>query len=157
MSFYFLTEFFKYFFRVLHEASSSWLKYLRNFQNHPVYLFKMCLVFLKLETKRFYLGISLRNLNLMSSRSFLWQRLPSRNENCWIMFVAYFDYYFLSHRINLIIYLIKTRSDDGCIDKYCVSVHSKYTRPVLEICSCCYFIRLITIGCIKHVFRFYLF
>jgi hypothetical protein len=26
MSFYFLTEFFKYFFRVLNEASSSWLK-----------------------------------------------------------------------------------------------------------------------------------
>jgi hypothetical protein len=26
MSFYFLTEFFKYFFRVLYEASSSWLK-----------------------------------------------------------------------------------------------------------------------------------
>jgi hypothetical protein len=36
MSFYFLTEFFKYFFRVLHEASSSLLKYLHNFQNHPV-------------------------------------------------------------------------------------------------------------------------
>jgi hypothetical protein len=33
MSFYFLTEFLKYFFRVLHEASSSWLKYLHNFQN----------------------------------------------------------------------------------------------------------------------------
>jgi hypothetical protein len=25
-------EFFRYFFRVLHEASSSWLKYLYNFQ-----------------------------------------------------------------------------------------------------------------------------
>jgi hypothetical protein len=36
MSFYFLTEFFKYFFRVLHEASSSWLKFLHNFQKHPV-------------------------------------------------------------------------------------------------------------------------
>jgi hypothetical protein len=34
MSFYFLTEFFRYFFRVLHEASSSWLKYLYNFQEH---------------------------------------------------------------------------------------------------------------------------
>jgi hypothetical protein len=33
---YFLTEFFKYFFRVPHEASSSWLKFLHNFQNHPV-------------------------------------------------------------------------------------------------------------------------
>jgi hypothetical protein len=27
----FLTELFRYFFRVLHEASSSWLKYLYNF------------------------------------------------------------------------------------------------------------------------------
>jgi hypothetical protein len=36
--FYFLTEFFKYFFRVLHEASSSWLKCLHNFQKHPVYV-----------------------------------------------------------------------------------------------------------------------
>jgi hypothetical protein len=36
MSFYFLTEFFKYFFRVLHEASSSWLKFIHGFQNHPV-------------------------------------------------------------------------------------------------------------------------
>jgi hypothetical protein len=27
---------FKYFFRVLHEASSSWLKFLHNFQKHPV-------------------------------------------------------------------------------------------------------------------------
>jgi hypothetical protein len=39
MSFYFLTEFFKYFFRVLHEASSSWLKFLHNFQKHPVLIF----------------------------------------------------------------------------------------------------------------------
>jgi hypothetical protein len=37
MSFYFLTGFFKYFFRVLHEASSSWLKLFRVFQLHPVY------------------------------------------------------------------------------------------------------------------------
>jgi hypothetical protein len=29
-------EFFKYFFRVLHEASSSWLKFLLAFQLHPV-------------------------------------------------------------------------------------------------------------------------
>jgi hypothetical protein len=29
---FFDIEFFKYFFRVLHEASSSWLKYLYNFQ-----------------------------------------------------------------------------------------------------------------------------
>jgi hypothetical protein len=29
-------EFFKYFFRVLHEASSSWLKFLHNFQKHPI-------------------------------------------------------------------------------------------------------------------------
>jgi hypothetical protein len=33
---YFLTEFFKYFFRVLNEASSSWLKLFRVFQLHPV-------------------------------------------------------------------------------------------------------------------------
>jgi hypothetical protein len=31
MSFYFLTEFFKYFFRVLHEAGSSWLKLAGSF------------------------------------------------------------------------------------------------------------------------------
>jgi hypothetical protein len=37
MSFYFLTKFFKYFFRVLHEASSSWLKFVHAFQNHPVF------------------------------------------------------------------------------------------------------------------------
>jgi hypothetical protein len=37
MSFYFLTEFLKYFFRVLDEASSSWLKFAHAFQNHPVY------------------------------------------------------------------------------------------------------------------------
>jgi hypothetical protein len=29
---FFDIEFFRYFFRVLHEASSSWLKYLYNFQ-----------------------------------------------------------------------------------------------------------------------------
>jgi hypothetical protein len=29
---FFDIEFFKYFFRVLHEATSSWLKYLYNFQ-----------------------------------------------------------------------------------------------------------------------------
>jgi hypothetical protein len=33
---FFDIEFFKYFFRVLYEASSSWLKFLHNFQNHPV-------------------------------------------------------------------------------------------------------------------------
>jgi hypothetical protein len=32
---FFDIEFFKYFFRVLHEASSSWLKFLHNFQKHP--------------------------------------------------------------------------------------------------------------------------
>jgi hypothetical protein len=37
MSFYFLTGFFKYFFRVLLEASSSWLKLFRVFQLDPVY------------------------------------------------------------------------------------------------------------------------
>jgi hypothetical protein len=31
------TECFKYFFRVLHEASSSWLKYLHYFRSRPVY------------------------------------------------------------------------------------------------------------------------
>jgi hypothetical protein len=34
---FFDIEFFKYFFRVLHEASSSWLKFLHIFQKHPVY------------------------------------------------------------------------------------------------------------------------
>jgi hypothetical protein len=37
---FFDIEFFKYFFRVLHEASSSWLKFVHSFQKHPVY----CLV-----------------------------------------------------------------------------------------------------------------
>jgi hypothetical protein len=38
MSFYFFDiEFLKYFFRVLHEASSPWLKFVHAFQNHPVY------------------------------------------------------------------------------------------------------------------------
>jgi hypothetical protein len=36
MLFYFLTEFFRYFFRVLHEASSSWLKFMHAFQKHSV-------------------------------------------------------------------------------------------------------------------------
>jgi hypothetical protein len=34
---FFDIEFFKYFFRVLHETSSSWLKLFRAFQLHPVY------------------------------------------------------------------------------------------------------------------------
>jgi hypothetical protein len=34
---FFDIEFFKYFFRVLHEASSSCLKFLPAFQKHPVY------------------------------------------------------------------------------------------------------------------------
>jgi hypothetical protein len=33
---FFDIEFFKYFFLVLHEASSSWLKFLHAFQKHPV-------------------------------------------------------------------------------------------------------------------------
>jgi hypothetical protein len=37
MSIYFLQEFFKYFFRVVHEASSSWLKLFRVFRLHPVF------------------------------------------------------------------------------------------------------------------------
>jgi hypothetical protein len=38
MSFnFFDIEFFKYFFRVLHEARSSWLKFGHAFQYHPVY------------------------------------------------------------------------------------------------------------------------
>jgi hypothetical protein len=36
MSFYFLTEFFRYFIRVLHEASGSWLKFV-HVSKHPVY------------------------------------------------------------------------------------------------------------------------
>jgi hypothetical protein len=35
---FFDIEFFKYFFRILHEASSSWLKFVHNFHKHPVYL-----------------------------------------------------------------------------------------------------------------------
>jgi hypothetical protein len=40
MSYYFLTylAFFKYFFPVVHEASSSWLKFVYAFQNHPVFI-----------------------------------------------------------------------------------------------------------------------
>jgi hypothetical protein len=34
-----LTEFFKSFFRVLYEASCSWLKFLHNFQKQPVYIY----------------------------------------------------------------------------------------------------------------------
>jgi hypothetical protein len=34
---FFDIEFFKYFFRVLHEAGSSWLKFGHAFQKHPVY------------------------------------------------------------------------------------------------------------------------
>jgi hypothetical protein len=34
---FFDIEFFKYFFRVLHEASSSWLKLFRVFRLHPVF------------------------------------------------------------------------------------------------------------------------
>jgi hypothetical protein len=33
---FFDTDFLKYFFRVLHEASSSWLKFVHNFQKHPL-------------------------------------------------------------------------------------------------------------------------
>jgi hypothetical protein len=33
---FFDIEFFRYFFRVLHEASSSWLKFVHSFQKHPV-------------------------------------------------------------------------------------------------------------------------
>jgi transcription initiation factor IIF auxiliary subunit len=32
---FFDIEFFTYFFRVLHEASSSWLKFVHEFQKHP--------------------------------------------------------------------------------------------------------------------------
>jgi hypothetical protein len=34
---FFDIEFFKYFFRVLHEAGGSSLEFLHNFQKHPVY------------------------------------------------------------------------------------------------------------------------
>jgi hypothetical protein len=44
-----LTEFFKYFLRVLHEASSSWLKFLNNFQNHPVCSFNITTVLKQTE------------------------------------------------------------------------------------------------------------
>jgi hypothetical protein len=36
---FFDIEFFRYFFRVLHEASRSWLKFVHAFQKHPVYIF----------------------------------------------------------------------------------------------------------------------
>jgi hypothetical protein len=45
MSFYFLAEFFKYFFRVLHEASSSGLKFLHNFQKHPVFCYIVVIIY----------------------------------------------------------------------------------------------------------------
>jgi hypothetical protein len=45
MSIYFLTEFFKYFFRVLHEASSSRLKFGRTFIQHPVFITKFTSLF----------------------------------------------------------------------------------------------------------------
>jgi hypothetical protein len=35
---FFDIKFFKYFFRVLHEASGSWLEFLHAFQKHPVFL-----------------------------------------------------------------------------------------------------------------------
>jgi hypothetical protein len=41
---FFDIEFSKYFFRVLHEASSSWLKFLHNFQKHPVFIMAVVLV-----------------------------------------------------------------------------------------------------------------
>jgi hypothetical protein len=59
MSFYFLTEFFKYFFRVLDEDSSLWLKLCWFILGHPVLFtrkrdfFLLCLISLLL----FYLII----------------------------------------------------------------------------------------------------
>jgi hypothetical protein len=37
---FFDIEFFKYFFRILHEASNSWLKFGHAFRKHPVFLIK---------------------------------------------------------------------------------------------------------------------
>jgi hypothetical protein len=42
---FFDIEFFKYFFRVLHEASSSWLKFCRGFQGHCIVM-DFCSLFL---------------------------------------------------------------------------------------------------------------
>jgi hypothetical protein len=46
MSIYFLTEFFKYFFRLLHEAGNSWLNLFRVFRLHPVLASSLDLEFL---------------------------------------------------------------------------------------------------------------
>jgi hypothetical protein len=59
--------FFEYFFRVLHEASSSWLKYLYNFQEHPVQGYYKCHFFGKNAVMRFLfnffkLTIELKNI-----------------------------------------------------------------------------------------------
>jgi hypothetical protein len=63
---FFDIEFFKYFFRILHEASSSWLKFLHNFQKHPVY---------KLVTIKFFLsGIQ---LIFYDTRTFIRQGLTT--------------------------------------------------------------------------------
>jgi hypothetical protein len=39
---FFDIKFFKYFSRVLHEASSSWLKFCRSILGHPVYIYTGC-------------------------------------------------------------------------------------------------------------------
>jgi hypothetical protein len=48
---FFDIEFFRYLFRVLHEASSSWLKFYRAFQGHPVDLEKKRKLILQMELK----------------------------------------------------------------------------------------------------------
>jgi hypothetical protein len=83
MSFYFLTEFFRSFFRVLHEASSSWLKFGHAFQKHPVcykwkniyknacmYTEKVTYIFIKLEldylSVNYYLVFSASGLSSLA-------------------------------------------------------------------------------------------
>jgi hypothetical protein len=42
---FFDIEFFKYFFRVLHEASSSGLKFLHNVRKHPVFCYIVVIIY----------------------------------------------------------------------------------------------------------------
>jgi hypothetical protein len=56
MSIYFLTEFFKYFFRVLHEASNSWLNLFRVFRLHPVLASSLDLEFLGEKYPKYFVN-----------------------------------------------------------------------------------------------------
>jgi hypothetical protein len=75
--------FLKYFFRVLHEARSSWLKFLHNFQKHPVYSltssitpwfqFLYIFSFLLFSTSYFSV-VYLMNVVLEAKNSNLWKK-----------------------------------------------------------------------------------